>query len=217
MPNPIAARWESSKLQLHPKTLHPLLTLPPPTKPQLSVPTPPGQTPRRWRVRGQSRKKKTLSRNVPTHKHGVRPGPPLSSTVILYKMFWARLCSPGPTQTTEFLIFLCVHPPPLPPPPLRPPPQLQSLWECFVQTQLCRARTVVRYIKSGEHGYEDHWPPSALKGLISTDRPALCPPRREGGMLFQSSPVHSDGWGSISLRVPTFLMIRVSFERFTTT
>lgn len=122
MPNPIAARWESSKLQLHPKTLHPLLTLPPPTKPQLSVPTPPGQTPRRWRVRGQSKKKKTLSRNVPTHKHGVRPGPPLSSTVILYKMFWARLCSPGPTQTTEFLIFLCVHPPPLPPPPLRPPP-----------------------------------------------------------------------------------------------
>lgn len=90
MPNPIAARWESSKLQLHPKTLHPLLTLPPPTKPQLSVPTPPGQTPRRWRVRGQSKKKKTLSRNVPTHKHGVRPGPPLSSTVILYKMFWAR-------------------------------------------------------------------------------------------------------------------------------
>lgn len=85
---------------------------------------------------------------------------------------------------------ISLRPPPTATPTTSAPPQLQSLWECFVQTQLCRARTVVRYIKSGEHGYEDHWPPSALKGLISTDRPALCPPRREGGACC-SSPVLS--------------------------
>lgn len=105
---------------LHPKPprcLHLLLT--PPTKPQLSMPTPPGQPPGRQRMRGQSRKNKTHTRNVPTHKHGVCPGPPLCSTVILTRCLGPGSGHPAPTQTTGFLIFLCV---PLPTTTTTPPP-----------------------------------------------------------------------------------------------
>lgn len=217
MPNPIAARWESSKLQLHPKTLHPSSHCH--RQPNHSYPCPPHPArPREDGEWGDRARKRKHSPGMYQHTN-MASAQALRSPPLLFftRCFGLGSARPARRKPQNFWYFsastphryphhLCVH-----------PPQLQSLWECFVQTQLCRARTVVRYIKSGEHGYKDHWPPSALKGLISTDRPALCPPRREGGMLFQSSPVHSDGWGSILLRVPTFLMIRVSFERFTTT
>ncbi|KAL7406465.1 hypothetical protein ABVT39_019900 [Epinephelus coioides] len=108
-------------------------------------------------------------------------------------MFGARLWSPGPTLTTEFLIFLA-------PPPhsttSTPPPW--SRWECLVKTPCRRARPVVRFIKHGEHGSEAGWPPGAPGGLISTDQ---CYVPQEGrGMLFQSGSVHSDGWENIFLR-----------------
>lgn len=157
-----------SKLQRHPKTTPPPPI--PPTKPQLSMPTPPGQPPGRPRARGQSRKNKTHTRNVPTHKHGVRPGPPLCSTVIL-----TRCLGPGsghPADSNHRISDISLRPPPS----TTSTPPLWSHWECFVKTQRRRARPVVRYIKRGEHDYEAGWPLGAPGGLISTE-PSVTPPR----------------------------------------
>lgn len=194
MVNLTVAHWDSSAyppncntIQKHPPPLHPLLT--PPTKPQLSMPTPPGQPPGRQRTRGQSRKNKTHQECTNTQTWR----PPRPSTLFhcySYKMFGARLWSPGPAQTTEFLIFLCV-----PPSTTSAPLLLWSRWECFVKTQHRRARPVVHYIKHG--GYKAGWPPAGPWGPHQ-HRPVLRP-RGGTGMLFQSSPVHSDGWENIFL------------------
>lgn len=146
MENLIAARWDSSAIT-------------PPSserQPNHSYPCPPhpANPPGRRSARGQGRKNKTHTRNVPTHKHGVRPGPrsaPLA--VILTRCLGLR--SPGPTPTAEFLIFLRVHPPtPRPPTPPPCPRQGGSRWECLVKTQRHRARPVVHNTTPGERGRE---------------------------------------------------------------
>lgn len=141
-----------------------------PTKPQLSVPTPPSQPPGRQQVRGRSRKNKTHTRNVPTHKHGACPGPPLAPTVILTRCLGPR--SPGTTLTTEFLIFLYAPRPPDPP--------IHSLamepLGMFCRNAVPQGSVVVR------------WPLRAPEGLISTGQ-RFTPPGRKRHV----AAVRSDG------------------------
>lgn len=105
--NLIVARWDSSArpsncsaIQKHPRP-------PAPSShhhPNHSYPCPPhpASPPGRQRARGQSRKNKTHTRNVPTHKHGVRPGPPLCSTVILTRCLGLGSGHPARHQPQNF-------------------------------------------------------------------------------------------------------------------
>lgn len=148
-------------IQKHPKH---------PTKPQLSVPSPPSPPPGRQRASGRSRKNKTHTQNVPTHKHGACPGPPLAPTVILTRCLGPR--SPGTTLTTEFRIFLHAPRPPNPP--------IHSL-ATEPLGMFCR-NTAPQGSVGGPLAPEGPWGPHQ-------HRPVLYPPGRKRHV----APVHSDG------------------------
>lgn len=88
---PMVVCWDVGAAETRPLSL--LVPPPPPSRPQLSVPTPP-----RRRGDGAGETKHTPGMYQHTNMASAQP-----STVILYKMFGARFWSPDPTQTTGFL------------------------------------------------------------------------------------------------------------------
>lgn len=109
-------------------------------------------------------------------------------------MFGARLWSPGPTPTAEFLIFLCAPPHSTTSTSM---PQLWSRWECFIKTwrrgpRRWSATENMASMAKEPAGPEGPWGPHQHRPVVR--------PRGERGMLFQSGPVGSDGWENTFLR-----------------